>query len=180
MPASFRQLLYSTVLIIFFATSTSAETNPAQPKAGLITDLLDWIANNSDYDTTFLQSNPPLIEFCECGEIILYEGKPVVIEEHLKGLYDKPNRKITLVRPWDASKVYDVSILLHELIHFVQYNNKEWVCWNETEWEAYKLQEAWLLERGHDPAFNWVQIYFLARCPFRDPSDIHPFKEHIF
>ena len=174
------QLLHSTILIICcnaaaLAAEPATSAANSSVKPALITELIGWIEENSDYDTSFLQSRPPAIEFCECGETIQYEDKTVHVQEHLKGLYDKQNYKIILVRPWDSAKPYDVSILLHELIHFVQYNSQEWACWPKTEWEAYKLQEAWLQERGYEPEFNWLQIYFLSRCPIRDPSDIHPF-----
>lgn len=137
----------------------------------LIGELLEWIDRHSDHDVSQLIGNPPKITFCECGETIRYEGQSVVVHEHLQGLYDKPEATIILVKPWKASNPNDVSTLLHELTHFVQYNSKDWPCWPKTEWEAYKLQEVWLLEHGQDTEFNWIEIYF---CPCPDaPRAIH-------
>ena len=44
-------------------------------------------------------------------------------------------------------------------------------CPKATEWEAYKLQEAWLLENGRTPDFNWAYILLDSSCM---PRDIHP------
>lgn len=64
----------------------------------------------------------------------------------------------------------DVSILLHELTHHVLFTNRSYACLQESEWEAYKLQEAYLEENEIASGFGWLQIYFLSKCP----SDIHP------
>jgi len=40
----------------------------------------------------------------------------------------------------------------------------------KAEWEAYKLQEAWLAEQGLASGFDWPQIFLLSRCPW----DVHP------
>ena len=79
-------------------------------------------------------------------------------------------RRIHLVRPWDASNTKDRSRLLHELIHDVQYINRGWTCKEEPEWEAYKLQEAWLAAQGVASEFDWLHIFMLSRCP----RDIRP------
>lgn len=90
------------------------------------------------------------------------------MHEAVKGVYDSNRAKITLVQPWSKSDPQSVGTLLHELVHFVQYSSKQWDCWHETEWEAYKLQELWLSQRGIDPGFNWVEIFLLSQCSRRD------------
>ena len=55
-------------------------------------------------------------------------------------------------------------------IHRAQFHARDWPCPAAAEPEAYRLQEAWLAERGIDPGFEWVEIYLHARCP----SDRHP------
>jgi len=133
-------------------------------------ELLRWIGDNSGYDTARFVANPPKISFSDPGETVVYEGRPIVLHEPVKGVYDIQVRRITLVRPWSRKDLFNISTLLHELVHYVQYESRDWTCWHATEWEAYKLQERWLRERGIDAGFNWVEIYLLSRCT---PRDIH-------
>jgi hypothetical protein len=132
--------------------------------------LIEWIGDNSDYDVCEFLEDPPDITFCECGETIRYEGREIIVHESVKGVYDLEINRITLVRPWDRQDLLNVSTLLHELVHVVQYHSRKWACWHATEWEAYELQEKWLLERGIDPGFNWVEIRLLSSCT---PRDVH-------
>ena len=107
---------------------------------------------------------PPSIGFCRHGEVIPYEGESLIVDPDLGAAYDKERRHIYLAQPWDATNTRDLGTLLHELIHDVQYRNRDWPCWQKTEWEAYKLQEAWLAERGESADFNWALILMLSRC----------------
>jgi len=136
----------------------------------LIRSLVVWIGAHTEYDVSDILSNPPSISFCQQGSRIRYEGKDMVVDERLRAAYDMKQRRIHLVMPWSASIIEDQSTLLHELIHDVQFSNRRWSCANEPEWEAYHLQEIWLLERGAKPDFNWSEIYFLSKCF----NDIHP------
>lgn len=144
--------------------------NPARVPAGLVSELLTWIGQASDYDVTEALADPPSVTFCPPGEIIAYEDTALRVGDDIRGAYDWPGRRVILVEPWDASRDRDVSVLLHELIHHVQLGARDWECVGAPEWEAYKLQERWLAARGIDPEFDWLQIYMISRCP----SDVHP------
>jgi len=161
-------LLLSLSSLLSMPVATAEPT----PKPILISELLRWIGEQTDYDITPFLVDPPEITFCECGEVIQYEGESLTVHEPIKGLYDKEANKIFLTSPWRADNIDHIGTLLHELIHFVQYNSREWPCWQRTEWEAYKLQEQWLREQGREPIFNWVRIYYVSRC--EEPRDIHP------
>jgi hypothetical protein len=91
--------------------------------------------------------------------------------DRLNGVYDETTKQICLAKLWHASSVKIRGVLLHELIHHVQFESKNWLCPKATEWEAYKMQEAWLLENGMRPKFNWVYILLDSSC---SPRDIHP------
>ena len=143
---------------------------PPAVAPALIRELTTWIAAKTDYDTALTMRDPPVVTFCDTGETIRYEGKDIIVDAQLRAAYDLRRRRIFLVLPWSASDARDVSTLLHELIHDVQFSNRRWLCNGETEWEAYKLQEAWLAENGLASGFDWPQIFLLSRCP----RDIHP------
>jgi len=127
-------------------------------------ELMAWIGENTSYDVGPLMGTLPEVSFCNCGDVIWYEGRTLYMDEPIQGVYDMQLRRITLVRPWSRKELLKVSTLLHELVHYVQYQSRQWPCWRATEWEAYKLQERWLLERGVDPGFNWAEIFLRSRC----------------
>ena len=127
--------------------------------------LLDWIAEASGYDVGALRRDPPEIVFCDIGDLIDYEGAGLMVEPYMHAAYDLPAHRIHLVRPWDASDPKSLSELLHELVHVAQLAARDWRCVGEPEWEAYKLQERWLIEQGAPTDFNWLVIYRLSRCP---------------
>ena len=142
----------------------------ARAAAALISPLLDWIADNTDYDVAETRASPPRISFCSPGDTLSYEGATVLVDPDLRAAYDARARQIHLVRPWDPTDPFAQSVLLHELIHDVQLLNRTWPCLQAPEWQAYKLQDSWLRARGIEHGFDWFAIFVLARCP-RDP---HP------
>lgn len=88
----------------------------------------------------------------------------------LRGLYDPGQAEILLVRPWNPRNLEDASVLLHELIHHRQVPH-HWYCPAAQELPAYRLQEAWLAERGASLEVNWVGVVLKSGCT---PRDIHP------
>lgn len=140
-------------------------SDTAQVSTETITELVHWIADHTDYDVVPTLRDPPQIRFCSTGGIISYEGKDIVVDKELVAAYDRINRVIYLVRPWSASNVEDVSRVLHELIHAVQFENRSWRCSQEPEWETYHLQADWLAEHGVEKEFDWSKIFMLSQCP---------------
>jgi len=174
-----RLLLFSLFLLMTPAPVLAAPAHaqvpedcarPAPPPVALVEELTRWIGDQTDYDISQTLEDPPDISFCDTGDVITYEGHDLLVDETLRAAYDLSDRHIFLVAPWQADNPEHVSALLHELIHDVQLLNRKWDCLGAPEWEAYKLQEKWLAERGIDPGFDWLRIFFLSRCP----RDIHP------
>ncbi len=139
----------------------------------LMLDLLDWVALNTAYSVSKTKKNLPEIVFVKRHDRVIFNGQPLVIEDIFEGLYDAPENLVMLVSPWDSSNSYQVGTLLHELVHVVQSDasNWHWNCKQETEWEAYKLQQAWLIEQSIDSDFNWLAILIRSRC---NQSSGHP------
>lgn len=147
-----------------------AVDDPDDVQPSLIDSLLDWVELNTQYDVSQTMSDPPVVDFCKVGELIEYEDRQVIVDTHLNAAYDSQRRRINIVGQWSPDNIRDQSILLHELVHDVQLQNREWYCLQQPEWEAYQLQDAWLQEQGVDSGFDWLYIYFLSRCP----RDHHP------
>ena len=143
---------------------------PASPSPELVEELIRWIGAESGYDTALALRERPEIAFCLTGEAVDYDNEDMLVEENMLGAYDLANTRVFLVRPWSAEDKRQVSVLLHELVHHVQFLNRDFECLQAAEWEAYQLQAKWLAGRGVEPGFDWLHIYFLSRCP----RDIHP------
>jgi hypothetical protein len=148
-----------------------AEWEGELPEEPLKVALLEWIGANSEYDVSGTLANPPTVKFCAHGSTLVYKGRAIHFDDRLNGVYDETTKQICLAKPWHPSSVKDRGILLHELVHHVQHESGRWPCPKATEWEAYKLQEAWLLENGTTPDFNWAFILLDSSCT---PRDIHP------
>lgn len=148
----------------------AAAPPPDGPAPALVAELIRWIAAETGYDTKEALRAPPEIRFCLTGEAIDVDNEDTLVEENMLGAYDLAKRRVFLVRPWSAGDTRQVSVLLHELVHHVQFLNRDFECLQAAEWEAYQLQAKWLAERRVEPGFDWLHIYFMSRCP----RDIHP------
>ncbi|MBI3419326.1 MAG: hypothetical protein HY053_04250 [Proteobacteria bacterium] len=66
---------------------------------------------------------------------------------------------------WDPTDTRTISFLVHELVHHAQqYRGVAYACNNTKEWEAYRLQNLWLAERGLPPVVDDSWIAQMARC----------------
>ena len=153
------------------ALGSAQPADLALPADALKIALIEWIGANSGYDVSTILANPPEVKFCAHGSTLVYQGKAIHFGDRLNGVYDETTEQICLAKPWNASNTKDRGVLLHELVHHVQFQSKSWACPKSTEWEAYKLQEKWLLENGVEPDFNWMYILMASNC---SPRDIHP------
>lgn len=66
---------------------------------------------------------------------------------------------------WDEESVRSTSYLVHELVHHAQlFSGKKYPCNNAKEYEAYRLQNAWLAQQGEDPIVSERFIASVATC----------------
>jgi len=152
------------------AANVDSGTECDGPEAALVLALTEWIGRNTRYDISTALNDPPRVHCTRHGDLISYEGRRMIVEPSMRALYDSNRRRILLVEPWSTETPYDASTLLHELVHDVQSTSRYWECHGASEWEAYKLQEAWLAERGLEVEFDLPRIFMLSLCP----DDVHP------
>lgn len=162
--------LYAGLAAAPAARAQAPEADCPLPSDELTASLVRWIGARAGYEVAPVLADPPEIGFCEAGDPIPYGADTLFVEPHERGFYDRANRRITLVLPWSESAPRDVAVLLHELVHDIQFLNRSWDCPAATEWEAYSLQARWLGEQGIDTDFDWAQIALHSRCP----GEVHP------
>ncbi len=72
-------------------------------------------------------------------------------ESNIMGAYDPLSRKIYLRADWDSRRAADVSVLAHELVHFLQAaTHEKFECPAAREAAAYAAQRRWLELYGTD------------------------------
>lgn len=131
----------------------------AQP-AKDVAPLVDWIVAK----TGWAVYEAPLIRFVPYAELVKkFTGKKPT-DFHVEAIYSDQDHSIYLPDGWRAEDLRARSVLLHELVHHLQYlNHVKATCESEYELQAFKLQVAWLDEQGVDDPLGLLDInpYFL-------------------
>lgn len=150
----------------------------------LISIMMVWIS----IQTGFIIPDEPLIVYKTPSEIRLYaygcyqdpipEGNDDICNSNTqvagtpKALYDPDLGAILLPQGFKPNTILEESILLHELVHHLQYTNnydKEVECGGKLEEQAYTLQDKWLFEKYHTNVWDVVGIgrllyHILTNC----------------
>lgn len=160
------------LFILLAPASASADLlawRDARTMGALVAHLDTWLDQNTDLPRR--DSVPEIRMITPARAASLAPGKLWAGQDTLRGLYDPESESIWLVRPWDARNPFDVSTLLHELVHHRQAVAGHWYCPGAQELPAYRIQQAWLNEMGLEPDVNWIAVVLEAGCT---PRDIHP------
>ncbi len=145
-------------------------TFPSPSIAALVNELEEWLDRESRYKR---RSIPMTVRFAGTETMKSAASMPGVQGFALRGYYHPPTATIYLLGSWSPDNPYDVSVLLHELVHHRQQSLTHWECPGAQERPAYRLQERWLAERGLEAPFNWFVVRILSRCrtgPFEEDS----------
>lgn len=72
-------------------------------------------------------------------------------EPQIMGAYDGHSKTIFLRADWDSRSSLDVSVLVHELVHYMQDRaSADFECAGAREAQAYAAQQRWLALYGTD------------------------------
>ena len=88
-----------------------------------------------------------------------------------EAIYSQKDDTVYLSNNWKSNELRDRSVLVHELVHHLQYlNHVKATCKSEYEFQAFKLQAAWLSEHGVEYPLDLMgvdlrYIMMLSRCP---------------
>jgi hypothetical protein len=128
----------------------------------LITILLMWIGESTMYDVDIEHPNIVMMPPQELTE--QYQATMMDKTNHIEELwayYNTTNQTIYLRADFRQYDQWDKSILLHELLHHVQYHNKvQFQCINQMEEEAWPLQKKYLKE-FHNIDWNYDMLWYL-------------------
>lgn len=140
----------------------------------LIASLLLYIGQNSPLLLEQeIEQNPVQVEIVSKVELvsIAHEGNvPSGFDYDSNstiGLYNYKNNTIYIGNSVDLETPYGKSILLHELVHYVQYHNDIYDtvnCIQQNESLAYDIQNLYLKEKRVDALFSKQHIFFASLC----------------
>tara|TARA_B100001093_G_scaffold354827_1_gene339369 strand:+ start:197 stop:622 length:426 start_codon:yes stop_codon:yes gene_type:complete len=130
----------------------------------ILIGLLLWIGANSDYNTNVPY---PTIVFMDQAKMehMYYQGRKPIGELH--GFYHTQKDIIVLPDTWDRRDSWDLSILLHELIHYVQdMNSVQYECTMQMEKDSWPLQQKYLWEvHSYHWDYDGLWHMMVSNCP---------------
>ena len=125
----------------------------------IITALMIWLGANSDFNVNM---DIPTVMFLpqDKMEQQYYKGRKHA-DVNLHAFYDTENDIIVLPDTWDRRKPWDLSVLLHEIIHYVQDQNEvRFNCVQEMEVKTWPLQQKYL-QQMHDVDWDYDRWHFM-------------------
>ena len=130
----------------------------------ILTAHMIWIGANSTLDTNH---DIPVVMFLTQEQMDhLYYGKHEHEVDSLHGLYDIEDDVIILGDTWDRRKPWDLGVLLHEMVHYLQdQNDIKFACMANMEREAWPLQKKYLSEmHGVDWQYDDLWHHMISTC----------------
>jgi len=132
----------------------------------IITALLIWLGANSDFNVNM---DIPVVLFLPQDQMEQRYFGDTENHGELHGFYDIEQNIIILPNTWDRRDPWDLSVLLHEMIHYVQDQNEtEFNCTAEMEKDSWPLQQKYLLEI-HDFKWDYDKLWYLMVSSCSDP-----------
>lgn len=129
--------------------------------ATVIAPLMTWVEAQTGVKVPAL---PRVVaSHSRLGEVVRGMGR---ISGRARALY-VGGQVILDDRSFDIEDDTQISLLVHELVHYAQSfkRNAAWGCAQAKEVEAYTLQNQWLEERDHSPFVRASWINRMAACP---------------
>ena len=137
----------------------------------LIKDLLKWIGKNSSFDVSFDELPNVIRVSSDDMLMVAYKNRfPHAVDAkklQIYGLYDFKDKTVYILDSLDFDSEEGKGILLHELVHYLQYQygeNKKVNCKNELERLAYLLEAEYLHDHGEEKTFTDEHVARASRC----------------
>jgi hypothetical protein len=134
----------------------------------ILTALMIWLGANTTLDTNH---DIPKVLFLPQVEMetLYYKEDADKHTNQLHGLYDQENDTIILPESWDRRDPWDLGVLLHEMIHYLQdMNNIQFQCTAEMEKNAWPIQQKYLKEQ-HNYEWEYDPMWYMVISTCSDP-----------
>ncbi len=128
---------------------------------------LQWIGENSDYDTSGITKLPVVVLADEDTLDYIWRMRRGSNAKKVGAFYsyeeygDRVIHKLYLPLYFEPTRVYDGKTGVHEIVHFVQKvtgAREGFKCRDEGEYDAYNLAADWMEQKG-DVNKAWVASY---------------------
>ena len=134
----------------------------------ILTALMIWLGANTTLDTNH---DIPKVLFLPQAEMeaLYYPENQEKFPNKLHGLYDQESDTIILPDDWDRRDAWDMGVLVHEMVHYLQdVNNVKFNCTAEMEKDAWPIQQKYLKDR-HDYDWEYDGLWFMVISTCTDP-----------
>lgn len=138
-----------------------------------INDLLNWVyaeVKSAGVKVTGEMPDVKKVNSKQMFKIAFGKDMPRAMSQknmQIFGLYNYKNKTVYLLDSIDLNTEKGKSILLHELVHYVQYENdhdEKVSCKNKLEHLAYNLEAKYLKEHGQRVNFSSAHINRVSQC----------------
>ena len=150
-----------------------ADGNPDLPgievSPALIAEVADWIQARSNLPLPERLPEVRRMSREDMARVFAGETPGASSGRQIEALYDSRNTTILLAPDWNPERARDISVLLHEMVHHMQFAaDAPADCPAARERTAYDLQTAWLEEHDLDLfdefELNGLTLMILTTC----------------
>lgn len=147
------------------------DLNAYDSEEAMVSAMLNWINSQSSFDHDV--SKVPQVKKVSATQIakIAFGGElPQAVDPEklqIYGLYNFNEGAVYLLDSLDMNSETGKGILLHELVHYLQYQydqDDQVSCKNELESLAYILEAKFLQSRGHEHNISDAHIKRVSKC----------------
>ena len=127
----------------------------------ILTALMIWLGANTTLDTNH---DIPKVVFLpqEKMEQMYYVDEPEKLPNELHGIYDTDSDTIILRDTWDRRKPWDMGVLVHEMVHYLQdMNSMDFQCTAQMEKDAWPIQQKYLKDQ-HDYDWEYDSLWYMV------------------
>jgi len=149
------------------------EDNGRQTQEQNITQLLNWVRFKMSQLEFEVGPELPVVQRLPKSKMyqLAFGDNVPRISSHtsanIYGLYNYENKTIYMLDSIDINTIKGKAILLHELVHFLQYQNghdHRVECKNRLEYLAYYLEAEYLKEHGKKVGFSRNHLRSVVQC----------------
>jgi hypothetical protein len=126
----------------------------------ILTALMIWLGANTPFSTNF---DVPKVVFLPQNQLEqMFYGDNKYEPDQLHGMYNKEIDTIFLPDDWDRREAWDMGVLVHEMVHYLQdMNNMDFACSREMERMAWPIQQFYLKHQW-DYTWEYDKLWFLV------------------